>query len=211
MIKRESLQVGVAVAVVLAATLACKPKSGTKDAGGPTTTTTATPTVEATVEPSATAADTASAKPTATATTTAIIKPTTSATVAVAAGKSTYKVGDALTVTWKSSTYPATVLAVLPNDQYKIHYTGYESSWDETIGLDRIVKGAAAAPAAKADAGAAVATAKDAGAAAVAACAGATSTRCAAVCVNLQADDKNCGACAKVCGAGTHCTAGTCK
>ncbi|HEX7603457.1 MAG TPA: hypothetical protein VF316_17680 [Polyangiaceae bacterium] len=195
--KGETLQVGVAVAVVLAATLACKPKSGAVDAGGPTTTTaTAEPTVEAT----ATTTDTASAKPTVTAT----AKPTAT----VAAGKSTYKVGDAITVTWKSSNYPATVLAVLPNEQYKIHYTGYASSWDETIGLDRVVGAKGAAAAAKADAGAA----KDAGAAATAPCPGGMGARCNGVCVNLQADDKNCGACGTVCRPGTHCNiAGTCR
>jgi hypothetical protein len=189
------------VAVVLAATLACKPKSGAKDAGGPTTTTTAT--AEPTVEATATATDTASA-PSATATATATAKPTT----AVAAGKSTYKVGDAITVTWKNSNYPATVLAVLPNEQYKIHYTGYASSWDETIGLDRVVKSAGTT--AKADAGASAT--KDAGTAATAPCPGGMGARCNGVCVNLQADDKNCGACGKVCRTGTHCNiAGTCR
>lgn len=210
MMKRETLQVGVAVAVVLAATLACKPKSGAKDAGPVTTTTVATaePTVEATA--TATASDTASAKPTATTTAAATVKPTTSATTTVAAGKSTYKVGDALTVTWKNSNYPATVLAVLPNEQYKIHYTGYASSWDETIGLDRVVKNAATAGSAKADAGATAA--KDAGTAATAPCPGGMGARCNGVCVNLQADDKNCGACGKVCRTGTHCNiAGTCR
>jgi hypothetical protein len=212
MMKRETFQVGVAVAVVLAATLACKPKSGAKDAGGPTTTTTTTATAEPTVEATATAADTASAKPTATttATATATAKPTTTATASATAGKSTYKVGDALTVTWKGSNYPATVLAVLPNEQYKIHYTGYASSWDETIGLDRVVKSPATAGSAKADAGAGATT--DAGTAATAPCPGGMGARCNGVCVNLQADDKNCGACGKVCRTGTHCNiAGTCR
>ena len=63
-----------------------------------------------------------------------------------AAGPSKHKVGEAITVLWKGTSYPATVLAVAGNEHYKIHYTGYESSWDETVGPERIVAGAATNP-----------------------------------------------------------------
>jgi hypothetical protein len=48
-----------------------------------------------------------------------------------------YKVGDSIKVNWKGSWYPATILKA--NDgRYLIHYTGYESSWDEWVGPNRI-------------------------------------------------------------------------
>ena len=34
---------------------------------------------------------------------------------------------------------------------------------------------------------------------------------CTNVCVNLQSDSKNCGACGKACTAGYYCSAGTCR
>lgn len=181
---RETLQVGLAVALVLAATLACKPKRGAGDAGSLVTTTTTSTTVT-----TATATETATA---ATATTTG-------------AQKSTYKVGDKINVMWQGSSYPSSVVAVLPNDQYKIHYTGWGASYDENVGLDRIVgaKGAATATA--------TATAKPkstggGGVAADAPCPGPGITRrCSGVCVNLQDDDRNCGSCGNVCSGGKHC------
>lgn len=48
-----------------------------------------------------------------------------------------YKAGDSVKVNWKGSWYPATILK--ENDgKYLIHYTGYESSWDEWVGPGRI-------------------------------------------------------------------------
>lgn len=177
--KRESLQVGVAVVLVLAATLACRPRRGPGDAG---VSVTPPPTTEAT----ATATDTT--------------------TTTAAGDKSTYAVGDKITVRWQGATYPSTVLAVLPNDKYKIHYTGWASSWDETVGLDRIV-GAKGAPTAVP-----VPTAKTGGggggaaAAADAPCPGPGLTRrCSGVCVNIQTDDRNCGSCGSACSGGKHC------
>jgi hypothetical protein len=179
MIKRESLQVGVAVAVVLAATLACRPRRVPSDAGVSVTAPTTLPATEATVTPSATAATTA---------------------------KSTYKVGDKINVMWQGTSYPSSVVTVLPNDKYKIHYTGWAASYDETVGLDRIV-GAKGAP---------TATAKPkatgggggggGGVAADAPCPGPGITRrCGGVCVNIQEDDHNCGGCGTVCSGGKHC------
>ena len=168
--------------LVLFATLACKPRRGTVDAG--TSTTSVTPTVEAT----ATATDTS--------------------TTAAAGDKSTYEVGDKITVRWQGSTYPCTVLAVMPNDKYKIHYTGWASSWDETVGLDRIV-GAKGAPTSTATATAkpkATGGGGGGGVAADAPCPGPGITRrCSGVCVNIQTDDRNCGSCGTVCSGGKHC------
>jgi hypothetical protein len=175
---RESVGVGVAVAVVLVATLACKPRRASIDAG-PSPVATALPTIEATA----------------------------TATGTTAAGeKSAYQVGDKISVKWNGQIYASTVLAVLPNDKYKIHYTGWASSWDETVGLDRIV-GAKGAPAAVP-----VPTAKTGGggggaaAAADAPCPGPGLTRrCSGVCVNIQTDDRNCGSCGSACSGGKHC------
>lgn len=42
-------------------------------------------------------------------------------------------------------------------------------------------------------------------------CAAATPTLCPTACADLMTDPKNCGACGVVCGAGTQCSAGTCR
>lgn len=47
--------------------------------------------------------------------------------------------GDAVQVLWKGSWYPAHVLSAR-NGKYRIHYDGYDSSWDETVGPSRIKK-----------------------------------------------------------------------
>jgi hypothetical protein len=49
-----------------------------------------------------------------------------------------FAVGDKLNVEWKGKTYPATVIGVAGPDKYRIHYDGYESSWDEVVGPSRI-------------------------------------------------------------------------
>jgi hypothetical protein len=45
--------------------------------------------------------------------------------------------GDKVQVLWKGTWYPATVLQA-KGDQCFIHYDGYDSSWDEWVGSDRI-------------------------------------------------------------------------
>jgi hypothetical protein len=50
-----------------------------------------------------------------------------------------YKVGDRVRVRWRGSTYSATVTAVVAADQYRVHYDGYETAWDDTVHMDRIV------------------------------------------------------------------------
>jgi len=48
-----------------------------------------------------------------------------------------YSVGDPVQVNWKGSWYPARVIAV-GNNKWKIHYDGYDNSWDEWVALRRI-------------------------------------------------------------------------
>ena len=49
-----------------------------------------------------------------------------------------FKVGDKVDVEWHGKFYPSTILAVLPGDQYKIHFDGWSSSWDEVVPVKRI-------------------------------------------------------------------------
>lgn len=49
-----------------------------------------------------------------------------------------FKAGDKVEVEWHGTWYKAQVLAVVGKDQWKIHYDGYESSWDEVVGPSRI-------------------------------------------------------------------------
>ncbi len=55
-----------------------------------------------------------------------------------------FKVGDAVDVKWKGDWYPASVIDAKPG-QWKVHYDGYGSSWDEWVTQDRIRARAAAA------------------------------------------------------------------
>lgn len=48
-----------------------------------------------------------------------------------------WKVGDRIEVLWKRSWYKATIIGVKPG-LYRIHYTGYASSWDEWVGPGRV-------------------------------------------------------------------------
>jgi len=54
------------------------------------------------------------------------------------AGASPYRVGDRIRVTWRGSTYPATVIEVEGKDRVRVHYEGHESAWDESVHIDRI-------------------------------------------------------------------------
>ncbi len=49
-------------------------------------------------------------------------------------------VGDPLQVNWKGAWYPARVIAVGKDRQVKIHYDGYDNSWDEWVGPSRYKK-----------------------------------------------------------------------
>ena len=60
-----------------------------------------------------------------------------------------WKTGDSVDVEWKGAWYGAKVLEV-KDGKYKIHYDGYEASWDEWIGTSRMRAKAGATTAAKA-------------------------------------------------------------
>ncbi|MBP7736474.1 MAG: hypothetical protein KA369_10920 [Spirochaetes bacterium] len=50
-----------------------------------------------------------------------------------------YAVNDRVQVLWNDQWYPAVILKV-KGKKYFIHYDGYESSWDEWVGEDRMKK-----------------------------------------------------------------------
>jgi hypothetical protein len=52
--------------------------------------------------------------------------------------KSTFKEGDKVSVDWKNLYYNATIIGVLGNEQYRVHYDGMDSNWDEDVDLSRI-------------------------------------------------------------------------
>ncbi len=49
-----------------------------------------------------------------------------------------FKVGDSVQVNWKGSWWNASVIQVLGGGRYRIHYDGYDNSWDENVGPSRI-------------------------------------------------------------------------
>jgi hypothetical protein len=51
---------------------------------------------------------------------------------------SVYHVGDRVRVEWHGSIYTATVITVLGDDRYRVHYEGFGNEWDEDIALSRI-------------------------------------------------------------------------
>ena len=55
----------------------------------------------------------------------------------LSAKKALYGVGDAVEVRWKGKWYPASILKI-GDHRYRIHYEGYDNSWDEWVGPDRI-------------------------------------------------------------------------
>ncbi len=50
-----------------------------------------------------------------------------------------WKKGDTLEVEWKGKWYKANILEV-KEGKYKVHYDGFESSWDEFVPLSRMRK-----------------------------------------------------------------------
>jgi len=51
---------------------------------------------------------------------------------------SVYRLGDRVRVEWHGSMYPATIIAVLGDDRYRVHYESYGDEWDEDIPMSRI-------------------------------------------------------------------------
>jgi hypothetical protein len=73
--------------------------------------------------------------------TTALTKPaprTSASATSPTQPPSAYRVGDRVRVEWHGSIYPATVIAVLGGDRYRVHYDTYGQEWDESVGLNRI-------------------------------------------------------------------------
>lgn len=62
-----------------------------------------------------------------------------SRTSASAARASPYHVGDRVRVTWRGATYSATIIEVLSPTRFRVHYSGYETAFDEVVTPDRIV------------------------------------------------------------------------
>jgi hypothetical protein len=56
-------------------------------------------------------------------------------------------VGDAVSIEWNGGWYPGHVLAVEPTGLVRIHYSGYDNSWDEAVPLTRLRRTAAPASA----------------------------------------------------------------
>lgn len=52
---------------------------------------------------------------------------------------SPYKVGDRVKVSWRGSTYSATIIEVLSPTRFRVHYSGYETAFDEVVNAQRIV------------------------------------------------------------------------
>lgn len=60
--------------------------------------------------------------------------------LAVTGCKKPYRVGDHVLVEWETGkSYPAYVLEVNGRGRYRVHFDGYDSRWDEDVGIDRIV------------------------------------------------------------------------
>jgi hypothetical protein len=55
-------------------------------------------------------------------------------------GSDTFKIGDRVQVEWHGGWYPASVIGQPSPSRYRIHYDGYDSSWDENVDPTRIKK-----------------------------------------------------------------------
>ncbi len=49
-----------------------------------------------------------------------------------------YRLGDHVRVEWHGSIYPATIISVLGDDRYRVHYEGLGNEWDEDVPMNRI-------------------------------------------------------------------------
>ncbi len=52
--------------------------------------------------------------------------------------KEHYVVGDHVWVEWEGNDYPAVIMEVEGPAQYRVHYDGYDSIWDESVNITKI-------------------------------------------------------------------------
>jgi hypothetical protein len=53
--------------------------------------------------------------------------------------KKPYRVGERVLVEWEEGKlYPAYIIDVHSTTRYRVHFDGYDSRWDEDVGVDRI-------------------------------------------------------------------------
>lgn len=52
--------------------------------------------------------------------------------------KNVFKVGDSVEIQWEGSWFPGQILEVLSDGVFKIHYSGFDSSWDEVVTAVRV-------------------------------------------------------------------------
>lgn len=64
--------------------------------------------------------------------------PVASASAPDAAAPSRYKQDQKVRVLWHDKVYPATIIEVLKDERYRVHYDGFGPEWDETIEVGRI-------------------------------------------------------------------------
>ncbi|UJR81680.1 hypothetical protein [Sandaracinus amylolyticus] len=64
----------------------------------------------------------------------------------VDAPHSAYRVGEKVIVEWRGSWWDATVVGVVGPREWRVHYDGWSSSWDENVGPTRILPRAATPP-----------------------------------------------------------------
>lgn len=64
--------------------------------------------------------------------------PSTAAPSAAVPEGKVFGIGDPVKVEWKGKWWPASVIEVSQKGRWKIHYDGYDNSWDEWVGPERI-------------------------------------------------------------------------
>jgi hypothetical protein len=57
-----------------------------------------------------------------------------------------HRVGDLVHVEWRGSWWPARVIAVVGEREWRIHYEGFGAHWDESVGPSRILPRSATPP-----------------------------------------------------------------
>ena len=67
------------------------------------------------------------------------LAPSASASTAPAVTTSSFAVGEAVNILWKGSWYPGKIIGV-SGALYRVHYDGYDASWDESVSVGRLKK-----------------------------------------------------------------------